>query len=136
MSSLRSRVRLALGLRDIEPWWTRGKDARQKRFQLALGINILALAVGLPVVWGKAVELKKSLWRSRDPDELLWQQAQREHELRAVQLQVNARRAARGLAPYPYSTELASEKLSVAGESLFRAVEALRRAPPPSPVSA
>jgi hypothetical protein len=77
---------------------------KQGAAQLAVGINLTAIAVGLPLVWNYVVKQKWDEWRANnkrdtiDPTTLL-------SETLAVEMLVNERRKERGLQPYVFSIQ-------------------------------
>ena len=81
---------------------------KQGAAQLAVGINLTAIAVGLPLVWNYVVKQKWDEWRANnkrggnidtiDPTTLL-------SETLAVEMLVNERRKERGLKPYVFSIQ-------------------------------
>jgi len=81
---------------------------KQGAAQLAVGINLTAIAVGLPLVWNYVVKQKWDEWRANkkggitldtvDPTTLL-------SETLAVEMLVNERRKERGLQPYVFTIQ-------------------------------
>jgi len=107
--------------------WMRGRHARQKRFQLALAVNLSLIAVGIPIAWNSTVRKKTEAWLAATPDrEPEWLQLQREHEQIAIQLLVNERRAKRGLPPYPYGSPGVTADTAAVLESAERTHEDAR----------
>lgn len=113
----RRAVRAALKLQDLPPWWER-RHAKQKAFQLAIAVNLSLVAIGLPLSWNTVVRQKSEELRAGDAASVSETTAAllRRNERYAVEILVNERRAARGLPPYPYDSQL---HLSAESQALF-----------------